>query len=196
MNTLRRLILAMTAWGAMPALAATIAIQPGLTIAGVGETLNFEISIIGAPDLYAYQFDLGFDSSVLSATSVSEGSFLSAKGGTFFFPGLIDNAGGTVSFIAGSLTGPGSGAYGDGLLATLSFTAIGAGASTLGFFNLAGLDSFGEDLSLSTAPATVFVFPTAGSPEPASYFLAGGALLIFALLPAARRLRGRQTNVS
>jgi hypothetical protein len=188
MNTLHRLVLALAVCGTMPALAGIISIQPATKNTNPGQTFSLDVTINGAADLYAYQFDIGFNSSVLSANSVSEGAFLSGSGSTFFFEGFIDNVGGTISFIADSLTGPISGASGNGTLATISFTSIGPGSSPVGVFNVTALDSFGEGIAVDTVGATVTVSAGADVPEPSpSVFLFAGSLALFAL----RRVRLR-----
>src|SRR5262249_42875204 len=122
---------------------------------------------------------VGYNPGVMTAQSASEGTFFSGAGGTFFFPGIIDNGGGRVSFISGSLTGAVNGVNGDGLLATLSFTAVGGGSTTLSIFNLSAFDSFGEGTVMSASNGTVQVN---GTPEPpASWYLVGVAPLLFAL---------------
>lgn len=188
MNTFHRLVLAVAVCGAMPALAGVISIQPATRNTLVGQTFSLDVSINGAVDLYAYQFDIGFNPSMLSANSVSEGAFLSGSGSTFFFSGFIDNVGGTISFVADSLTGPVSGASGNGTLATISFTSIGPGGSPVGVFNVTALDSFGEGIAVDTAGATVTVGVV---PEPSSAFsVFGGALALFAFCRARRRGAG------
>jgi hypothetical protein len=87
------------------------------------------ISISGVSDLYDYQFDVGFDPSVLQLQSVTESSFLSGAGTTFFLPGFIDNTLGTASFIADTLIGPISGASGAGILVELNFEVTARGST-------------------------------------------------------------------
>ncbi len=69
-------------------------------------------------DLYAFQFDLAFDPTILELQSISEGTFLPGAGSTNFFPGTIDNTGGTATATADSLVGAIPGASGSGTLAT------------------------------------------------------------------------------
>ena len=47
-----------------------------------------------------WQFDLGFDSTLLMATSVSEGPFMWSLGATSFVPGVIDNTTGVISLVS------------------------------------------------------------------------------------------------
>ncbi len=197
MNALYKLLLVGTLCGAVPAFATVISIQPSTKTVGPGQTFTLDVSITGAADLYAYQFDVGFDPSVLAANSVSEGAFLAGAGTTFFFPGAIDNVGGTIAFNADSLTGPVSGATGGGILATLSFTSIGPGSSSVGLFNVDAFDSFGEGIALTTSGSNITV---SGVPEPSSAVLfAIGFLALSALvysratgISSSARIMGRQ----
>ena len=148
------------------------------TTVSPGQTFTLDVSVSGAVDLYGYQFDVGFDPLILAANSVSEGPFLQGAGATVFFPGSIDNVGGTISFNAASLTGLVPGATGTGTLATLSFTSLGAGSSSVGLFNVLAFDSFGEGIELATSGGTVNV---SGVPEPGSALLLSLGLLALTL---------------
>ncbi len=61
-----------------------------------GASFYLDVNVADVTDLYAFQFDLGFDPTILSAVAVAEGPFLSSGGSTFFLPGIIDNAAGTM----------------------------------------------------------------------------------------------------
>ena len=138
----------------------------GSTTGTIGTTVSVPIDIAGVTDLFAWQFDIRFDPSILAATSIGEGSFLLGAGSTFFVPGLIDNVAGLITFSSNSLLGMGGGRTGDGLLATLSFQAIGAGTTSIALQNLTLLDSqFNEILYISRDGAVVIGAAT-GVPEP------------------------------
>src|SRR5690349_18735567 len=112
-------------WGA------TISVQPAALAKTAGQTFTVSINISGANDLYAYQFDLGFDPTVLKATSVTEGSFLPSGGSTIFIPGTIDNLGGSITANGDALLGALSGVTGDGDLLDVSFQALTPGTSSI-----------------------------------------------------------------
>jgi hypothetical protein len=86
-------------------------------------------------DLYAYGFGIAFDPAVLAAQAVLEGDFITTTTpdheSVTFFPGIIDNAAGTISFITNSLEGDVPGAVGTGLLVSLQFTALALGSSPI-----------------------------------------------------------------
>jgi hypothetical protein len=72
-------------------------IEPPSQVVHPGPSFSLDVLISNVADLYAFQFDLGFDPLILSATGVTEGPFLPSGGTTAFIPGTIDNSGGTVS---------------------------------------------------------------------------------------------------
>lgn len=107
-----------------------------------GETFAVDIATSHVVrDLYGFQLDLGFPSTLLAATAVAEGPFLPAGGATYFLPGDIDNTGGRVSFMADSLLGDVPGVTGSGVLASITFQGVRAGTANLSLSNALLLDS-------------------------------------------------------
>jgi general secretion pathway protein D len=152
---------------------AVVTVQPGPL--GVGQIFTADIDISGVTDLYAFQFDVSFAPQVIAATAVTEGNFLSLGGGTFFFPGTVNNSAGTISFIADSLLGPGSGVSGSGVLAHVMFHGVGQGMSPISLSNLEFLDSTLSPIVVSAVAGTS---PTI-APEPSSLaFLVCGLMLL------------------
>jgi hypothetical protein len=88
-----------------------------------------------------------------------------------FSSGTIDNAAGTISFIADSLSGPGPGLTGGTLLATAIFKALSPGTTSVSPINLVLLDSNFSDIAGNTAAASVSVSGVTASPEPSSFWL-------------------------
>jgi Cohesin domain len=163
-------------------LAGTIAVQPAAPTVTVGQTFTLSVNISGAADLYGYQFDLGFNPTVLQAISVTEGVFLGTGGPTIFLPGTIDNVGGSITFNADILNGAASGVNGSGDLLDVTFQALAAGSSGVPIFNLIALDSFGLGLTETTAGSTVSV-SASSVPEPGTGLLqVAGMVGLFALL--------------
>jgi hypothetical protein len=165
----------------------TISVVGPSTNPNMGDTFAVDVDVTGITDLYAFQFDLSFDPTLLSAVSVTEGDFLPSGGTTFFIPGTIDNVGGTVSANADTLIGAIPGVTGDGMLAEFEFTALAVGTSTLSFANEILLDSSLNDITADTTfengSVTVDAPISSAVPEPstlsmmlcamAAYFLMG-----------------------
>lgn len=145
-------------------------ISPGSEVIGNSFTVN--ITVTGAADLYAFQFDLGFDPTILQATSVTEGPLLPSGGATFLVPGTIDNVAGVISSVADTLVGPVSGVNGNGDLIDVNFDAVGIGMSALTLANEIFLDSTLTDVtdSVTFTGSTVTVSPSV-VPEPATLML-------------------------
>jgi len=167
--------------------AATISIEPASSTASVGDTVNLNVAISNVSDLFAFQFDIGFNPAVLSASSVSEGPFLLSGGTTTFVPGTIDNVGGVVSFTADTLNGPVSGVNGSGVLATLQFEGVGMGTSPISLANITLLDSNFGSIDFTSTDGSVTVNAST-TPEPAPVLtLLTGLLLLIALRYHPRR---------
>jgi hypothetical protein len=154
-----------------------ISIQPSTGSVALGGNLSLEVNIAGVTDLYAFQFDVDFDPTTLSATGISEGPFLLTGGPTFFIPGTIDNVGGVMAFNADTLIGAVPGVTGSGDLATLDFTAIANGASSVSLSNVILLDSNFNSIPFTTESAQIE--PTQ---EPGTLFLLMTGLIVMAIV--------------
>jgi general secretion pathway protein D len=137
---------------------------------GVGSTISIPVEVSGAADLYAFQFDVSYNPSVLQLLSISEGSFLSSAGSTFFIPGSIDNSSGIASFNADTLIGLGPGAFGNGDLLDLGFQVTSPGSSNLTLSNVILLDSQLADISFETESG-YFSTTASAVPEPNLFWL-------------------------
>jgi general secretion pathway protein D len=162
----------------------------------VGDTFSINVNVTNISDLYAYQLDLTYDPTLLSAVSVSEGPFLASGGTTFFIPGTIDNVGGSVTATADALIGAISGVNGSGTLLTFQFTAIGAGTSALNIANPTFLDSSFNDITgnIGFDNSSVTINPASSvAPEP-GYFALCAVLLTLTAAGKVRLARGSSHN--
>ena len=164
--------------------AATILINPASSTTTLGVVVSVAVRVTDATDLYAYQFDLSFDPTILSTTGVSEGGFLPSGGSTFFLPGTIDNVSGMVTLTAGSLEGAVPGVTGSGTLAVVQLKGLKFGPSPVTLSNIVLLDSTGADIDTTIQNGSVTVVP-----EPTSVMLLGGGLLAGLIARAYRLYR-------
>jgi hypothetical protein len=178
---------------ATPASAAVVSINGPASVAP-GAPLQLDVTASGFSDLYAFQFDVTFDPALFQAVGVTEGGFLSAAGTTFFDGGTIDNGGGMVTFVFGTLIGPGAGASGSGLLAHIDFDTVGGFLSTGSFqiSNLVALDSSLNPIDADVRGLRVSI------PEPSALALTLVALIAGAGVPRhlARRARRNQPETA
>lgn len=149
-----------------------LSVEPPSISVSAGDTFSLDVFITNVTDLYGYQFDVSFDPGVLSAQAITEGSFLTTGGSTFFITGLIDNPVGLISFTANTLLGPDPGVTGSGALALVEFSAIGTGTSFVNLSNVVLLDSNLTDITADVIAGAVEVQDNSGSiPEPATLWL-------------------------
>lgn len=152
---------------------ADVDLSAGSATEPVGATFAIPVSISNVTDLFAFQFDLSFDPSIVQLQSITEGPFLPTAGTTFFLPGTIDNTAGTATFTADALIGPISGVSGSGVLADFNFEALSEGTSNLTLSNAILVDSSGGLISFTPQSGQATI---AGRtlPEPTFFPLLGG----------------------
>lgn len=185
-------------WLALPARAVTIALDPAETVASIGDAfvLDVVVSQLAGEVVSAYDLDLVYDASVLSASPVSFSDALGGASQAFLdasvaTPGVVDLAGLSLLSDAELLARQG----GDRLtLASLGFTRIGAGDTVISFSFDATNDVKGADarvLALTALPGSVS--DAAPIPEPDAMLLFSAGFLGARLL---LRVRARATSRS
>ena len=117
----------------MLASSAKIYVDPAIIVKAKGQNFEVNINVSNVVDLYAWKFNLTWDRTILDALNVTEGSFLSAKGDTFFYS-TINNTAGYV-FLTCTLLGNVSGVSGNGVLATIQFYVKENGSCSLNLTN-------------------------------------------------------------
>ena len=145
-------------------------IDPVSTTILQGDTFDLNVQITDVTDLYAYQFDIAYNSPF--STSVVEGSFLASGGATFF----VSSLGGVITSVANTLLGPVPGVSGSGTLATIRFTALFPGTSAIMPSNIILLNSALGDIPVEVQTGTVTVIPPV--PEPNSGLLLGSVIVL------------------
>ena len=89
-----------------------------------GEQFAMEIVVEPGTAIAGIQFDLAFDSSLVTVDDIAEGNLLSQDGATTYFrSGTIDNVAGIIRGVAGAITTPGQVVSSPGTFATITLTA-------------------------------------------------------------------------
>lgn len=113
----------------------------------VGDSFAVNVVIEDVSDFAGFQFLLGFDSTVLSATSVTSGDIFGLD--TFLIDDTISSN--SISFAETTFAITGLDIVGSTLLATINFDAIATGMTSLSLSNLVLSDS----MFMSIAPVTI-----------------------------------------
>ena len=109
---------------------------PTINPVSVGDTFTLGLIIEDVVNLAGWQLDIEFNSEVLSAVSVSEGNFLSKKGGqTLFLVGNTDNVNGKITAISAAFLGIHD-ISGTGVLLSVTFEAKAAGEGRIKLHNV------------------------------------------------------------
>lgn len=144
-----------------------------------GNSVAVDVMIADVTDLSTYSLSVNYDASLLSFSSITEGSFMGPANTTDF--GVADTSSGLLDFIYGLTFAP-AGPNGSGTLFTINFNTLAAGNAFLNFSNLLFLNSdptgFGDiDVTginggVAILPVVV-VPPGTDVPEPATLLLLG-----------------------
>ena len=123
--------------------APVIRVEPKANTAEVGETFDVNITVTGITEqesLYGWECRITFNPGIINAVNATEGTFLKDTGyETTWLTPKIDNTTGTIdigALITPSIEWQGfppTGAVGSGTLATVTFKAVGQGATDLDF---------------------------------------------------------------
>lgn len=137
----------------------TVGVDPAAKSVDKGEQFTLDVLVTPAGAIAGAQCDISFDSSLLTVDSVSEGNLLTQGGATSYFnPGTIDNTAGTISGIAGAITTPGATVSGQGVFATITFTAgatDGATDAALSSVIVADINGARADISVTNGGVIV-----------------------------------------
>jgi hypothetical protein len=118
---------------------------------------TMDIPIHFAEGLSQFNFDLGFDPSLLQVVRVEEGDFLSQGGHnhTLWTKPQVDNENGVIRNVTCRLMGKSEGGENTGVLATVTFKSIQTGNCDVGLHNLRLLDENGRELTTRTQGSVV-----------------------------------------
>ena len=93
------------------------------------QDFTVELKVTSITNLKGYSVTLSYDPTLISLQEVTEGSFFSSKGKTFFYIKKDNNT----ILIDCAILGPELSVSGEGTLATLSFTSLKKGSTNLTF---------------------------------------------------------------
>lgn len=179
MFSLKKMIaVAAMAFAATQAGAAVLTFQS--TAAASGGT-DVAVLISGVADLYAYDFTVDYDPTLLSLTGMTPGAFLGAGADQDVAGYDVEHAG-QIFYAFGSLSGPVAGVSGSGTLMSFHFDTLATGVSALTFSNVDLVDSVGGLITSSFVNGALTVTAAAAAvPEPTSALLLGiGAVALLA----------------
>ena len=126
------------------------------------ENFTLNVKIRDVLDLYGYEFKLFYNSTILNATAVKEGSFLNQNGETFFYICEFNdhyNSTHGIIWIDCCLTGDVLGEKGNGTLATISFRSFATGSSNICLSDIKLVDSKGEPIPYESVNGSLIVAP-------------------------------------
>lgn len=181
----------------LPSYALTISLTPTSQTVDVGQTLQFDLVVTGlgsgaAPSLGTYDLDISFDPGILNFSGAVFGDAM--QGNQLDLFGFLSiNAAttgvGTVNLFELSFDDPTdlnllqSENF---TLATLSFSALSSGTSSLGINVNALGDAFGDPLTAQLVGAQATVNQASPVPEPSGLALAMAGLLTLATVRTVR----------
>ena len=112
-------------------IAGVLYLEPANLTLNPSQDFTVELKATSITNLKGYSVTLSYDPTLISLQEVTEGPFLSTKGKTFFYK-KVDDTRGTI-LIDNALLGTDLSISGEGTLATLSFTCLKAGSTSIEF---------------------------------------------------------------
>jgi len=132
-----------------------VSISPSEQSIATGSTVTVVVYIEPDTPISGAQFDISFDSGVLSVVSISEGDIFTNSASTLFNEGTIDNSEGTIMNVWNVLIG--ENVTESGTLATIVFDSKGSGASSLQLSNVVVSNSSGAAVPISVVNGMVSI---------------------------------------
>lgn len=134
----------------------TISVYPtSYEAENIGVIFQTNVTVQGVTDLAGFEFKLGYDTAVLTATEIVDGGIYES-----YFPLIseIYDAEGYLHYSVMELTGVVS-FDGDGILATITFNATGLGETALDLYDTILGDSLGDPITHDLIDGQVTVVP-------------------------------------
>ena len=123
----------------------SVSVSPQTITASTGDTFTIDIIVDSTDsDVYGAQYELYFDNTILSATSQTQGTFLTQDDATAnVFANDFNNTLGKIVYGEARMGAP-AGVTGSGVLASITFETIKSGTSALTLSYVMLIDSNGE----------------------------------------------------
>lgn len=121
-----------------------VSVIPATQNVSNGDTFAVEVKVSDASDLYGFQFDIEYDPNILQYEKIEEGNFLSKNGADTTYPINPEISSGLLKNIVNTRLGPIAGVNDEGVLETITFTALGTGTSEIKISNIRFVDSNAE----------------------------------------------------
>lgn len=133
----------------------TFKVVPSVTKVSPGQTFTVDIKIAPSEAIAGAQFNLTYNPAAVKINSVTEGNLFKAGGAsTFFMAGTINNTTGVLSNVAVAIITPGQTVITEGVIATISCTALTRGSSNFALTNLIAGTKDGVAVPLATSEIT------------------------------------------
>jgi hypothetical protein len=162
-------LLSLTIFLPSPALAAgpaAVAVVASPQSVGPGQQFTVSLNVQPNNAIAGMQLNLSFDPSLVTVTGVVEGNLLSQGGlTTYFMPGQTNNSAGTVSNIAGVITGAGQTVSTAGTFAAIAMTAkSAAGTSPIRISGAVVGNANGQPISVTVSDSQVTIAGSQSAP--------------------------------
>ena len=141
--------------------ATTVVVDPASKSVSQGEQFTLDVLVTPGQAIACAQCNISFDSSLITADSVAEGDLLTQGGAnTYFMSGTIDNTAGTISGSACAVITPGATVSGQGVFATITFTADAINGDTpITLSDVIVGDAGGDPVAVEVTNGSVTVSP-------------------------------------
>jgi hypothetical protein len=128
-----------------------------ITVSGTEEVFSVNVTVTGVMDLYACEFKLYYDPTLLKGVSIIEGPFLRSQGITFFLKSFDETNG--FARVADAVLGDVPGVTGSGVIATITFQTKQLGSSNLMLQDTKLANSNEIPIVHTTSGGVVQIFP-------------------------------------
>lgn len=131
-------------------------VNPELSEVNIGEEFTVNIDIETTEDVFAVEFSLYFDPSIIKVEKIIEGDFLNEGGAPIYNVSTINNVSGKIEFACTRFNTK-SGVTGSGTLSVIKFIGEGAGSSAIHLQKVVVVDSNINELTVSANDGSVNV---------------------------------------